>query len=89
MKYDNLIEPNFDDIIMAEYTGDILQDNDTLGFFAPKKNQIYFIYKANGEEFVVGLRDLLLSLAIAEEKGQIPPLENEWWRAVTRRYQIE
>ena len=87
MKYDNLITPNFDGILLCELTGETIQDGESLGDYYPRKNQLYFFL--NNDKQVIGLREIFRALEIGERKGELPPIDREWWRAVKRRYQID
>lgn len=46
-----------------------------------------FLMRKGDEEFPLGLRTVLACLAFAEREGAVPPLPDEWWVSINRRYQ--
>lgn len=47
---------------------------------------VFLMRKGDGE-FPLGLRTVLACLAFAEHEGAVPPLPDEWWVSINRRYQ--
>ena len=43
-------------------------------------------YKKNDEEFLLGLKDMLICLQAAEKMNELPELPFSWWRQVWQRY---
>ena len=82
-------EPNFNDNIIAEYTGETREDTEPINGFYPRKHQLYFELTADAKNIVVGLRDILLCLEEAEKTEKVPHIDMQWWNSVKKRYQIE
>lgn len=73
----------------AHLTGEAYQDDETFkseGGFEAERDQLYFKMKQNDNEFLVGLKDLLICLRLAETMGEVPKLENPWWIDVSNLY---
>ncbi len=74
---------------IAHLTGDAYQDDESFlseGGFEPERDQLYFKMKQGDNEFLVGLKDLLICLRLAETMGEVPVCGERWWRAVSRLY---
>lgn len=79
-------EQHIDDKIVAEATGNVLQNDITEGCWEPACNQLYFELKDTVHTFCMGLTDILCCIRFAEEKGELPPIDADWWHAVMNRY---
>ncbi|MCD8125138.1 MAG: hypothetical protein LUE23_08930 [Lachnospiraceae bacterium] len=45
-----------------------------------------FAMKDNYHEFQIGLRTILECLSMAEQEKAVPPLPEDWWEKINRRY---
>lgn len=69
----------------ANLTGEKVEDH----FGCDKcSEQILFRMKDNYHEFSMGVETILNCLRLAEEKGAVPKLPDEWWLSVMDRYNI-
>lgn len=85
----NALDDKIDLNKTAHLTGEAYQDDETFkseGGFEAERDQLYFKMKQNDNEFLVGLKDLLICLRLAETMGEVPKLENPWWIDVSNLY---
>ena len=62
---------------IAVLTGEAIQDDETFkseGGFVPERDQYYFKMKQGNHIFLVGFKDLLISLRLLEKIGEIPEM---------------
>lgn len=74
---------------IATLTGRAVQDDETFkteGGFVPERDQYYFEMKQGEHTFLLGFKDLLLSLKLLEEMGEIPKIGNKWWLQMASLY---
>ncbi|MCT4533775.1 XRE family transcriptional regulator [Halodesulfovibrio sp.] len=48
--------------------------------------EVIFAMEDSFHQFSIGLRTILQCLDLAEIKGSIPPLPDEWWNEVANRH---
>ena len=53
------------------------------------EDHLVFAMSDKYHEFSLGLTTVLNCLQIAEQKGHVPPLPDEWWILIIRRYGIQ
>lgn len=78
---------NPDDIVVL--TGNALQDDETFkteSDFIPERDQVYIEMKQQDNTFLVGAKDILLSLKLLEQLNEVPPINGKWWSQVTSLY---
>lgn len=74
---------------VAMLTGAAIQDNQTFkseGGFIPERDQYYFKMQQGDNVFLVGFKDLLISLRLLEKMGEIPEIGNKWWLQMATLY---
>lgn len=74
---------------VAMLTGVAIQDDETFkseGGFIPERDQYYFEMKQGGNIFLVGFKDLLISLRLLEKMGEIPEIGDKWWLQMATLY---
>lgn len=49
----------------------------------------HFVIETDHGQVMVGIDIILQCLRLSECQGDIPPLPNEWWYPLVRRYQIK
>ncbi len=80
---------NFDNSKIATLTGEAVKDNETFkseGGFLPERDQYYFKMKQGETIFLVGFKDLLISLRLLEKMGEIPKIGEKWWLQMSALY---
>lgn len=83
------MKKNFDQSKVAMLTGVAIQDDETFkseGGFVPERDQYYFQMQQSGNEFMVGLKDLLICLRMLEKIGEIPEIGEKWWLQMATLY---
>lgn len=74
---------------IAVLTGEAIQDDETFkseGGFVPERDQYYFKMKQGNHIFLVGFKDLLISLRLLEKIGEIPEIGEKWWLQIATLY---
>lgn len=74
---------------IATLTGRAIQDDETFkseGGFIPERDQYYFEMQQDGNVFLVGFKDLLISLRVLEKMGEIPKIDEKWWMQMATLY---
>ena len=74
---------------VAMLTGVAIQDDETFkseGGFIPERDQYYFEMKQGDNVFLVGFKDLLISLRLLEKMGEIPEIGDKWWLQMATLY---
>lgn len=74
---------------IAMLTGTAIQDDETFnseGGFVPERDQYYFEMQQGGNVFLVGFKDLLKSLRLLENMGEIPEIGDKWWMQMAALY---
>lgn len=74
---------------IATHTGRAIQDDETFkseGGFVPERDQCYIEMKQKGNVFLVGAKDLLISLRLLEKMGELPPIGEKWWLQLATLY---
>lgn len=74
---------------VAMLTGLAIQDDETFkleGGFIPERDQYYFKMKQGENIFLVGVKDLLISLRLLEKMGEIPEIGSKWWLQMATLY---
>ena len=74
---------------VAILTGKAIQDDETFkseGSFIPERDQYYFEMKQGDNVFLVGFKDLLISLRLLEKMGEIPEIGDKWWLQMATLY---
>ena len=67
---------------MAVPTGDVVKDMDV-----NREEYLFFLLKNKTHESAIGLGDILECLKFAEEQGEVPELQQEWWWKMSEDYQ--
>ncbi len=49
---------------------------------------VFALETANGEQFSVDLRTVLMCLKTAEDEGYTPPITAEWWHTIRNHYSL-
>ena len=83
------MENQFDANKIAALTGTAVQDDETFqseGGFVPERDQYYFQMKQGDNTFLVGFKDLLISLRLLETMGEIPKIGQKWWLQMATLY---
>ena len=66
-----------------------IQDDETFkseGSFVPERDQFYFEMKQGDNVFLVGFKDLLISLKLMEQMQEIPKISGKWWSQIATLY---
>ena len=74
---------------IAVLTGEAVKDDETFkteGGFIPERDQYYFKMKQGENVFLVGFKDLLISLRLLEEMEEIPKIGEKWWLQMATLY---
>lgn len=74
---------------VAMLTGVAIQDDETFkseGGFTPERDQYYFEMKQGDNVFLVGFKDLLISLRLLEKMGEVPKIGDKWWLRMAALY---
>ena len=74
---------------IATLTGKAIQDDETFkseGGFVPERDQFYFEMKQGDNVFLVGFKDLLISLKLMEQMQEIPKISGKWWSQIATLY---
>ena len=74
---------------IAVLTGEAIQDDETFkaeGGFVPERDQYYFKMKQGDHVFLIGFKDLLVSLRLLEKIGEIPEIGEKWWLQMATLY---
>ena len=74
---------------IAMLTVTAIQDDETFkseGGFVPERDQYYFEMQQGGNVFLVGFKDLLKSLRLLENMGEIPEIGDKWWMQMAALY---
>lgn len=74
---------------IAVLTGEAIQDDETFkaeGGFVPERDQYYFKMKQGDHVFLIGFKDLLISLRLLEKIGEIPEIGEKWWLQMATLY---
>ena len=74
---------------IAKLTGEALQDDKTFlseGGFVPERDQYYFKMQQGDNVFLVGFKDMLMSLRLLEKMGEIPKIGEKWWLQMATLY---
>lgn len=80
---------NLDTSKIATLTGKAIQDDETFkseGGFVPERDQFYFEMKQGDNVFLVGFKDLLISLKLMEQMQEIPKISDKWWSQIATLY---
>ena len=80
---------NFDNSKIAILTGEAIKDDETFqseGGFLPERDQYYFKMKQGENIFLVGFKDLLISLRLLEQMEEIPKIGEKWWLQMSTLY---
>ena len=56
--------------------------------YCPEEMQLFFVTQDKYRKSLIGLIDVLRCMRVAEEQGDLPPLGKEWWKSVSRRYEL-
>ena len=74
---------------IATLTGKAIQYDETFkleGGFVPERDQFYFEMKQGDNVFLVGFKDLLISLKLMEQMQEIPKISGKWWSQIATLY---
>lgn len=80
---------NLDTSKIATLTGKAIQDDETFkseGGFVSERDQFYFEMKQGDNVFLVGFKDLLISLKLMEQMQEIPKISDKWWSQIATLY---
>lgn len=80
---------HLDNSKIATLTGTAVQDNETFkseGGFIPERDQYYFQMQQGNNVFLIGFKDLLISLRLLEKMGEIPEIGEKWWLQMATLY---
>lgn len=55
---------------------------------SPELPQLHFVMKDNYHTFLLSLENILLCLREAERQGEIPPVGDEWWPHLQRKFDV-
>lgn len=55
---------------------------------SPELPQLHFVMKDNYHTFFLSLENILLCLREAERQGEIPPVGDEWWSHLQRKFDV-
>ncbi|EAM1267168.1 hypothetical protein D6P04_22260 [Salmonella enterica] len=55
---------------------------------SPELPQLHFVMKDNYHTFLLSLENILLCLREAERQGEIPPVGDEWWSHLQRKFDV-
>lgn len=83
------MENKLDNSKIAILTGEAIKDDETFkseGGFIPERDQYYFKMKQGENIFLVGFKDLLISLRLLEQMGEIPKIGEKWWLQMATLY---
>lgn len=74
---------------IAVLTGTAVQDDDTFkseGGFVPERDQYFFEMKQGDHVFLMGFKDILISLRLLEKMEEIPKIGDKWWLQMATLY---
>ncbi len=74
---------------IARLTGEAIQDDETFkseGGFVPERDQYYFKMQQGDNVFLIGFKDMLISLRLLEKLGEIPKVGEKWWMQIASLY---
>lgn len=74
---------------IAILTGEAIKDDETFkseGGFIPERDQYYFKMKQGENIFLIGFKDLLISLRLLEQMEEIPKIGEKWWLQMATLY---
>lgn len=91
-KEKQIMNTNLDTSKIATLTGKAIQDDETFkseGGFVPERDQFYFEMKQGDNVFLVGFKDLLISLKLMEQMQEIPKISDKWWSQIATLYGLD
>lgn len=83
------MENKLDNSKIAILTGEAIKDDETFkseGGFIPERDQYYFKMKQGENIFLIGFKDLLISLRLLEQMEEIPKIGEKWWLQMATLY---